>query len=60
MSGTKETPTPAQQGENRVTDRSDETGQPWSDPVDEERGEAAPDEQERSEHGEHAKVEPRH
>lgn len=60
MSGTKDTPKPAQQGDNRVTDRSDETGQPWSDPADKKQGKGPRDEQQKSQHGEHTKVEPRH
>jgi hypothetical protein len=60
MSGTKETPTPAQQGQDEVTDRSDENGQPWNDPVDEQEGEKRKKEQERSQRGEHSPIEPRH
>jgi hypothetical protein len=60
MSGTKETPTPARQGDDRATDRSDENGQPWNDPVDKQPGEAPRNEQERSGHGEHTPIEPRH
>jgi hypothetical protein len=59
MSGTKDTPKPAQQGDDRTTDRSDENGQPWNDPVDEQHEEPR-GKQERSQHGEHTKVEPRH
>jgi hypothetical protein len=66
MSGAKETPTPAQQGEDRAANRSDENGQPWNDPVDEQlaaqpRPAAEPKgEQSRSHHGEHSEIEPRH
>jgi hypothetical protein len=60
MSGKSETPKPTQRGDNRVTDRSDENGQPWNDPVNESRDEAPRDEQERLQRGEHSPVEPRH
>ncbi|GGC73318.1 hypothetical protein GCM10011504_58390 [Siccirubricoccus deserti] len=60
MSGTRSTPKPAQQGDDRTIDRSDENGQPWHDPVDEQQGEEPRGKQERSQHGEHTKVESRH
>jgi hypothetical protein len=60
MSGTNDAPETTQLSDDRVTDRSDETSQPWGDPVEKQQGEGPQGDQQKSQHGEHTRVEPRH